>query len=223
MNRRDALKTLATIAMTPMVKLRAGIDREALMLPFCGESSRYTLHVPFQQGSLTYATDSWRIVRAELTAPEIVGEKRLPPAAKLFEDSWHPRQWIEMPRPEVKELVISNGDDPFGICPVCLGREISFGENYPDREVLEDLMRRGIRWDVDENAHGDESCPQCRGREYYGPSVVVIGEERCSFAMMAPIWNLPGILRVSVNQKRGAPLLFTADGFEGMVMPLAEI
>jgi hypothetical protein len=221
MKRRTALKAMAAALLTPLVRLRTEINREALMMPFClpYESLKYDLQQPFQQGSLTYATDTYRMIRAELTGPEITGERRLPPAGKVWNEHWNPVEWFEFQRPAITDLV-SRDDGLDGTCPVCLDRMVSFGEHYPSREILEDLCRRGVRWDVDDNTHGDESCPQCHGKAYYGPSLARISDKLLSFDKLAPIWNLPCPVRFALNKDPRGPVLFTADGFEGLVMPM---
>lgn len=219
MNRRIALKAIASFAMAPLIRLRPQIDREALLLPFCGDSYKYDLQEPFQHGSLTYATDTFRIIRTELISPEVCGERRLPPAEQTWRDWWHPCGWREVERPALSDLV-HRSDGIFGACPQCLDRMISLGEFYPDQETIEDLMRRGVRWDVDENTHGDEFCDLCRGRDYNGPTAITIGSQRVDYALMDPVWRLPGPIYIAANQRSGGPILFRADGFEGMAMPL---
>lgn len=111
LTRRTVLKSIAAALMAPTVRLRTEIDREALMRPFCGEDYRYSLSEPFQQGSLTYCTDSRRIIRAELTAPELVGERRLPNAVGLWNNKWRDGRWTPIYRPERTDLLRPIGSD----------------------------------------------------------------------------------------------------------------
>lgn len=217
--RRTALKAIAAALMAPTIRLRPEIDREALMRPFCDvdEGFRYQLNAPFQQGSLTYCSDSRRIIRAELTCPEVVGERRLPNAVELWGRHWRNGQWMPGERPQITDLLVSLDRDISGVCPKCLGRRISLGDKYPDSEDT-----TPINYDPDDNSIGDASCEQCRGLTYYGPSEVNIGGLRYCYGMLAPMYDLPG-LRISPSGHPDHPLLFRADGFEGMVMPLVQI
>jgi hypothetical protein len=217
LTRRTTLKAIAAALMAPTIRLRPEIDREALMRPFCDttEGYRYQTNEPFQQGSLTYCTDSRRIIRAELTLTEIVGERRLPNAVGLWGQHWHPSQWIEIERPEISQLLIPIGNDYGSTCPQCLGRRISLGDQYPDENDP-----RLINYDPDDNTIGDESCSLCRGLDYFGPSEMEIGGHRFAYRLMAPIFDLPGV-KFSPPKHKEEPGLFLADGFEGMLMPLA--
>lgn len=221
--RRTVLKTIAAALMAPTIRLRPEIDREALMRPFCGGDYRYSLSEPFQQGSLTYCSDAYRVIRAELTAPEIVGERRLPNAAGLWARHWKQGQWKPVERPRISELLLPRGKDRDGVCPKCLGRRISLGDEYPDtddNEVAERIYKLGF--DVDDNTVRDESCKHCRGLDYYGPSQVEIAGFRFSYHLLAPMYDLPGVIIRPPTNNEDDPMLFQADGFEGMVMPLHE-
>ena len=214
--RRTVLKAIAAALMAPTIRLRPEIDREALMRPFCDvdEGYRYQLNAPFQQGSLTYCTDSRRIIRAELTCPEVVGERRLPDAAGLWNHYWRNGQLRPVERPQISELLLPRGKDRDGVCPKCLGRRISLGDFYP---YSDDKL---VNYDPDDNSVGDESCELCHGLSYYGPSQVEIGGFRFSYHMLAPMYDLPGVMVRPPTNNEDDPMLFKADGFEGMVMPL---
>lgn len=221
--RRTVLKSIAAALMAPTVRLRQEIDREALMRPFCGEDLRYSLSEPFQQGSLTYCSDTRRIIRAELTCPELVGERRLPNAVGLWNEKWRDGQWIEIERPEITDLLPSPLEDLDNVCPLCLGRRISLGAEYPyrhNKEMDERMYRLG--YDPDDNTIRDETCPRCQGRDYYGPSEFAINGLRYRWAMLAPIFDLPNV-RFLPSEYEELPLLFKADGFEGMTMPLVQV
>ena len=218
--RRTALKAIAAALMAPTVRLRKEIDREALMRPFCGDDWRYSVSEPFKQGSLTYCTDARRIIRGELAAPEIVGERRLPDAVGLWGKFWQPQQWIEVDRPQIGELLVSRGDDREGICPVCFGRRISLGDTFPDlSDPAEDVRMHRLDCDIDDNTIRDASCTHCRGLDYYGPWQLEIGGHRFAYNMIAAVFDLPGV-KFHMPEVEGRPLLFCAEGFEGMVMPL---
>ena len=211
--RRTVLKSIAAILMAPTIRLRPEIDREALMRPFCGESCRYSLEEPFQQGSLTYCTDARRIIRAELTCPEIVGERRLPNAVRLWRNHWRNGQWIPVERPQISELLMPHYQGVDGVCPKCLGRRISLGDQYPAGDY-----NTFPSYDPDDNSIGDTSCEQCQGRAYYGPSEVEIGGYRFCYAMLSPMYDIPDV-QIIPPRFPDEPMLFRADGFEGMVMP----
>ena len=222
--RRTVLKSIAAALMAPTIRLRPEIDREALMRPFCGEDFRYAIDQPFQQGSLTYCTDARRIIRAELSCPEINGERRLPNAAGLWKQYWgNNPQWIPVERPELNELLLPRGDDYQGVCPLCLGRRISLGDTYPDfDDKTVDRRIHDLQYDVDDNSIGDAACERCHGREYWGPSEVEFSDGiRFRYDMLAPMYDLPGLM-VSPTKYDGLPMPFKADGFEGMIMPLAS-
>lgn len=224
LTRRTVLKSIAAALMAPTVRLRSGIDREALMRPFCDtdEGFRYHLNAPFQQGSLTYCTDAWRIIRAELTCPELVGERRLPNATGLYEKHWRDGDWIPIGRPMISELLVSRDNEYGCTCPSCFGRRVSLGEKHPDfDDPVIDKRVHALGYDIDDNTVGDESCPVCKGLDYYGPGQMEIGGLRYSYAVLAPVFDLPNV-KFLPSPSDVVPILFKADGFEGMVMPLAE-
>lgn len=220
--RRTVLKSIAAALMAPTVRLRQEIDREALMRPFCGEDLRYSISEPFQQGSLTYCTDARRIIRAELTMPELVGERRLPNAVGLWNKNWRDGQWIPIEKPAIKDLLLPNTEEYWCVCPECFGRRISLGETYPDpNDEANERKIHQLGYDIDDNTIRDETCPLCKGREYDGPSEFEIHGIRHSWHIIAPIFDLPNV-RFLPPESAEAPLLFKADGFEGMSMPLVQ-
>jgi hypothetical protein len=87
-SRRTVLK-LAAAALFPVVKLRGNVPDEKLLMQFCSdESIRYSLQSPFGVGSLTYATDGYAMVRAEIANRQEIGERRVPQADRVFEKYW---------------------------------------------------------------------------------------------------------------------------------------
>lgn len=107
-----------------------------------------------------------------------------------------------------------------GICPECLGRRISLGSEYPDfHDKAVDYRMCKLGYDVDYNTIRDESCPLCKGLDYYGPSQVEINGFRYSYHMLSPIFDLPNVM-VLPPETQTEPMLFKADGFEGMTMPI---
>lgn len=233
-SRRTFVKSLAATAaglLVPIVNLRPTIDREALMLPFCGDiGSRYDFSAPFGIGSLTYATDNLRVIRAELTCREECGERRLPSAAHVesfWREMWQPAgEFRDFRLPRIDELRHACLHDMYRECPECGGRIVSCGDYYPGYEQIEEFARQGLTYDVDENAVSDASCSVCRGQIYVGPHLVRIGEDYYSRHLLIDVANLPGV-RVTTGAETFAgrslfdrPLLFEADGFEGIVMPV---
>jgi len=223
LTRRTVLKSIAAAMMAPTIRLRNEIDREALMRPFCGDDFRHSLSEPFQQGSLTYCTDARRIIRAELTAPEIVGERRLPNAVRLWNQNWRSGQFMPIKHPAINDLLPSSEPDIPGTCPKCFERRVCLGAEYPpcDDDGMVSMRLQRLGWDVDDNTVRDASCPLCHGLEYYGPSQMEIGRLRYSYALIAPVFALPGVVFLPA-EATGQPLLFRAEGFEGMAMPLQQ-
>jgi hypothetical protein len=104
MTRRSFVASVAMSLVAPRIRLRPSIDREALMLPFCGDFGRFDLKSPFGVGSLTYATDSIRMVRAELSNRHEDGDRRVPDVERVFRDLWHPGEFAPLAQPAVSEL-----------------------------------------------------------------------------------------------------------------------
>lgn len=222
MNRRTALKLIASAFVAPLVHLRSEIDRERLMLAFCdGDFCRYNIGSPFSVGSLTYATDARKMVRAELPSRVESGERRIPDVESCWESFWHPGEFVplELPAVDAPSLVIPPAGS--GVCPLCDDRRLSFGDRWPSEEEIEAVRD----WDVDDNTYRDPNCPLCRGRDFKGPSALRVGGILMNYSQLKPIAALPNV-RISANRKyegdHFGPLLFRADGFEGMAMGLAK-
>lgn len=228
-SRRSFLGASAAVAAAalfgPKISLRSEIDRERLMLPFCGENYRWDLAAPFGVGSLTYATDARRIIRAEIIGRKEVGERRIPNVNGLWRDEWKPDgELIPFEKPPLSS--IRWGFHNHGDCPDCGGRRIPWdgvGKEYPN---LDDAgfkhLERERGYDVDDNCVFDPACRTCRGRPYKGPSLFEFRGQFYSAALLLPIWDLPGV-KIGVAQPdrdKERKLLFAADGFEGIVCPV---
>lgn len=229
-SRRSFIGTTAAVAAAmfgPRITLRSEIDREKLMLPFCDSwgNARWDLDAPFGVGSLTYATDAKRIIRAELNNRKEEGERRIPRVESLWLKEWHPvGELFPFERPSLDS--IRYGFHGFCDCPACGGRRVPWdgvGKEYPN---LDDAgfkhLERERGYDVDDNCVFDPSCETCKGRPYKGPSLLRFRDQFYSAALLLPIWDLPNV-RLGVgpaDKDGGRRLLFTADGFEGIVCPI---
>lgn len=223
MNRRSALKTIGLTLLAPIVRLRQTVDRENLLRAFCDdwEGGRYNLQYPFSVGSLTYGSDLRHLVRAELSSVVEDGTRKIPDVEWAWNQYWHPSRFVpfELPPADSPRLVTPR-DDWGAICPLCDDRRISFGDRHPASldEVPPD-------YDPDDNTYRDPSCPLCRGRTFYGPSQLIVEGVRMSYSRLKPIAALPNV-RVAGNMVRQegqpGPLVFVADGFEGMAMGIRD-
>lgn len=224
MQRRSFLKLVAASFMVPCVQLRREIDRESLILAFCDtDSFRYDFDRPFAIGSLTYATDSRHMVRAELSNRREDGERRLPEnVEECFNKYWNPGEWRPFELPPIESLVKYPVEmDKTGMCPLCGDRWIFLGDRYPNEDEMEHL-RLTASYDVDTNEIRDTSCQLCHGRDYYGPSSLEVCGVLLSYHRLKPIAAIPGVM-VAANQNRDqdSPILFRGCGIDGMAMGLA--
>lgn len=223
-SRRSALKSIALAIVAPTVRLRQSVDREALMRAFCcpeGWCSRYDIDQPFNFDSLTYACDYRHAVRAELSNTIEEGTRRIPDMQKCWGEYWHPGHFVPFELPPVDSpLLVTCQGGYCGICPLCDDRRISFGDRYP--ASLDEVP---IGYDPDDNTYRDPSCPLCRGSEdFSGPSQLIVQGVRLSYSRLKPLAALPG-LRVAGNVRQHTtegPLVFKADGFEGMAMGISS-
>lgn len=233
-SRRSFLGASAAVAAAalfgPKISLRSEIDRERLMLPFCAAEDycRLDIDAPFGVGAFTYATDARRMVRAEIANRCEVGERRIPNVSATWKTLWLPSsEFRPFERPAVESLAWKFKE--FNICPTCGGRRVPWdgvGEHYPSSEADTAMRIEGRDYDVDDNTTLDPACELCHGKTYDGPSLLKIGNAFFGMSMLLPVWNLPG-LKITLREpmldsfRRDViqPLLFTADGFEGAVMP----
>jgi hypothetical protein len=227
MNRRSALQIIGASLFAPIVRLRPTVDREKLLRAFCDDwgISRYDLDQPFNVGSLTYASDSRSAVRAELCSAVEDGTRRIPDMDCVWQRLWHPSEFVPFELPPVdspllvKPLPVGNFMG-MGTCPLCDDRRISFGEHYPS-SLDEERTLPG--YDPDDNTYRDPSCPLCRGMDFTGPSELIVQGVRMNYSRLKPIAALPNV-RVAGNLRHvesGGPLVFKADGFEGLAMGLS--
>lgn len=220
-SRRRFVQMIAAAMAVPIIELRPGIPREKLMLNFCCEDYlRYNLKQPFGVGSLTYATDSHAMIRTELLNRSEVGEMRIPPVEKVWNDYWNPiGQWRELDETMLTPSIIRK----YQHCPKCGGVEVSYGEAYPtDNEELFQLVSK-YGYDVDDNTIRDRSCDVCHGLEYTEAAVSdVLGVFHSSF-MLKRIAALPNAMVCrSEFDKDDNVVLFRADGFHGISLGYHE-
>jgi hypothetical protein len=235
-SRRSFLGASAAVAAAALfgskISLRSEIDRERLMLPFCApwDYCRFDIDAPFGVGVFTYATDSRRMVRAEIANRCEVGERRIPNVSATWKTMWLPSgEFRPFERPAVESLQWkwrAKGEDE---CPACGGRRVPWdgvGKEYPSEEQWEAMSAEGREWDIDNNTTLDPSCELCHGKTYDGPSLLKIGAAFFKMSILLPLWDLPGLkialrepMLDSFERKVYQPLLFRADGFEGLVMP----
>lgn len=204
--------------MAPIVTLRPAVDREALLSRFVDdiEGTRFDLTAPFSCGSLTYATDAKSICRAELANREFNGERRLPNVAECWERYWRPATpFRQLVLPRIDELTITL---EYGICPLCDGRRIFLGSEYPPMgESGEPDGRTYPDYDCDTNTIADKSCALCRGRPYHGPQCVDVGGVKMQYTRLKPICALPNVVAARSDADPMC-MLFMAEGFDGLAM-----
>lgn len=231
LTRRSMMQAVAAMLFAPTITLRETDNREKLLAAFCYDDNyghrRFDINDPFRVGSLAYATDAKQICRAELPAiRDNEAERRIPPVESLWKSLWHPQKWTPFVLPEYSRLTHKAS---YPLCPECGNRRISCGEAYPTREWLESQEASDYDYDVDDNSIRDQSCPACRGKDYREASIVMIAGEPFEYFPMRRIAALPNV-RVTISraiheEKSIQPsrvLLFQADGFEGMAMPIAS-
>lgn len=213
-SRRSVLKSFVATAaaiMAPAVKLRPAVPDERLMLAFCEDEPgfRWKLDKPFGVGSLTYATDRFAMVRAEIANRQQEGEVKLPPVSKVWTQYWEPSgRWQPVTPELIRPTLNVNGVE----CPDCGGRRISLGDQYPG---INDYPGPG--YDPDDNSVYDSSCKTCYGHAMDCPrnQVCVVDGVPHSAWLMRRIMSLPNA-RVCSSRFDDLTILFTADGFEGI-------
>lgn len=221
MNRRTALKIVGSALFAPIVKLRQAVDQERLLRAFCDDDSgggRYDLADPFSFGSLTYASDYRHVVRAELSSRIEDGTRRIPDVHQVWDRYWQPSQFVPFELPDVDSPLLLMPDCKYGgVCPLCDDRRLSFGEHYPSSQEESDAL---IDYDPDDNTVRDSSCPLCNGQTFLGPSQLLVCGVKLSYSRLKPLAALPNV-RVAGNLRQEStegPLVFKADGFEGLAM-----
>lgn len=215
LSRRSTLKAIAAAIMAPTIHLREAIPDERLLMAFCNpDVFRFDFDKPFGVGSLTYASDSYSLIRCELASRVEDGERHLPKnVIEVWDAFYRPTQWRDL-TPD--DLIPTEGVT--GLCPYCGDRRVSFGVQWPtDQEYADDLPD----WDPDDNTIRDKSCKHCHGCYYEGPSCVRIG------GILHDSWRLRRILAlpnprvcaaavVSDDERISRAIVFKADGFEGI-------
>jgi hypothetical protein len=217
--RRGFIGSSLAALLLPTIKVNNTVDRERLLSQFCddsGRNQRFDMDRPFIAADrLAYATDSRIMCRTEIAAPDISGTGKPPPVIAAWHSYWRPDSaWVRDGLPAVADLKICT---PFGVCPLCEGRRIVLPEfpNFDDRQVDATMSRLG--YCIDDNSVGDESCPQCRGRDdYSGPALVDLCGAHVYYRYAKLMHTLPGVqfCRSEVEDV----VLFRADEFEGIAM-----
>jgi hypothetical protein len=225
-SRRTVLKGIAAAIMAPTIQLRASVPDERLMLAFCDpDCSRWAIDAPFGWGSLTYATDTRAMIRAEIANRQEVGERKLPPKIDQIWESWFrpAQQWRQLTPDDIQPTIA----DGIGMCFECGDRRVSYGDEYPDLNewgYFTDERCGRLGYDIDDNTIRDESCPTCKGLAYGHKNITVIcGQEHQSHNLKR-ILALPNamVCPSELHMDKHAPgLLFRADGFEGIALGLA--
>jgi hypothetical protein len=223
-SRRSVLKGIAAAMMAPTIQLRPSVPDERLMLAFCDpDCSRWAIDAPFGWGSLTYATDTRAMIRAEIANRQEVGERKLPPKIDQIWESWFrpARQWRQLDPSDIEPT-----HDGIGVCWECGDRRVSLGESYPELDEwgsFSDKRLYRLDYDIDDNTIRDESCPRCKGMDSGHKTVAVLfGQEHQSHNLKRII-ALPNVMVCpsELSLERHAPgLLFRADGFEGIALGL---
>lgn len=217
--RRTALKTIAAAIMSPTIKLRNAVPDERLLSAFCDpEPWRYDFTKPFGVGSLTYASDSFALIRCELTNRVEDGERCLPRnVLEVWNGRWSDNvRWSDL-TPD--DLIPTEQGSGYALCPCCGNRRVFFGEKYPDDQEHADALPD---WDVDDNTIRDVSCEACHGREYTGPSCVKIdGVLHKSFTLQR-VLALPNPQVRGIRNDKYGTVLFRADGFQGISLGMCR-
>lgn len=225
-SRRSVLKGIAAAMMCPTIQLRASVPDERLLLPFCAtEFSRYSLDAPFGWGSLTYASDSMAMIRAEIGNRQEVGERRLPNVQQVWDCWFRPAsQW----RPLTPSDIEPTAQDGVGKCWLCGDRRVSYGPDFPEVNEFgqfEDERCNRLGYDIDTNTIRDESCQRCKGRDFgHDTLCVLFGQEHQSHNLRR-IVALPNVMVCTSEfnpKKHASALLFRADGFEGIALGLVS-
>lgn len=222
--RRTVLKTIAAALMCPTIQLRQSIPDERLLSAFCAGGGDYysmlfSIGEPFGVDSLTYATDSKAMIRAEIANRCEVGEKRLPPVGKVWPEYWHHNgQWRPLEPGDIRPTIV----DVDCVCPDCGGRRVSLGDNFPDfSDPVADAMIHRLGYDVDDNSIRDASCMTCRGLKYAGPNITEICGVLHQTFRLRRILALPNV-QVTRSLANRHALLFRADGFEGISLGVVK-
>lgn len=213
-SRRTFLKAAAAVICAPRIELRPAIDREKLMLAFCDpDATRYSLEAPFGVDSLTYATDSYAMIRGELANRSELADRRIPNVTPVWNDLWHPRAWIDFDPSLLTPTLTTDGPH---LCPQCGCARVSLGDTYPDMTDSDEVQRiYSLGYDIDDNTIRDKSCSLCKGLEYDGPDVSnLLGIYHSTFYVKR-IAAIPNV-QISRSCADGDVVLFRGDGFEGV-------
>lgn len=217
-SRRSAIKLIASAITVPLIKLRESVPDEKLMLAFCdADVCRYDCSKPFGVGSLTYATDSRAMVRAEIVNRQECGEIKTPPCDAIWGKYWQPTgQWKPLTLEDIQPTI-----EHWCLCPDCGSRRIELPE-YPDlSDPIVNARYHRMAYDVDDNSIRDTSCKTCRGSDEKKPSAAEILGVRHSTWFARRILNLPNA-KVCRTQFIPEALLFVADGFEGVSLGVTK-
>lgn len=223
LSRRSFMRAVSAAITVSLVDLRKEVPRESLMLPFCDHDYgyKYDLRQPFGQGSLTYATDYWAMIRAELANRRDVGEGRLPDALGCWKQYWHPSfDWVPL---DGELLTPTLRAKDYAMCPECGLRRVSLGDEYPDHTDNElTAMLSKYDYDVDDNTIRDKSCTVCHGLEFEGPDICPLLGTYHSRFLLTRIAALPNP-QICLSRSMPNALLFRADGYEGITLGLDPV
>jgi hypothetical protein len=209
--RRSLLRAAVVAAMAPVIELRNSVPDEKLMLAFCDpDCNRYDLNQPFGVGSLTYASDTWAMVRADIPNRVEIDERRLPRnVSAIWQEHWHPDRFV----PLTESLMTPTEPSDYPLCPVCGDARVKFTPDHKNPEHVN--LCRVYDFDPDEFTIRDRSCECCSGLDYVGPDISnVCGIRHRSFYLRR-IAALPNA-KVCRSRSVASALLFVADGFEGI-------
>lgn len=210
-SRRSFLNAIAAAITVPIIDLRKAVPRENLLLKFCGEDARYSLRQPFSVGSLTYATDNRAMIRTELCNPSEVGEMKIPPVGRVWNEYWLPSgQWKHVDEQMLQPSIVKE----WQLCPKCGCERVSYGEGIPPYPDVIELIGK-YSYDTDDNTIRNRSCEVCHGLDYKEAAFSdVCGWPHSSF-MLKRIAALPNAM-VCRSATRNDAILFRADGFQGI-------
>lgn len=221
--RRTAIRAIGAAMIAPCVTLRNEIDRERLLSAFvCPHDSWYDITKPFGVGSLTYATDARHICRAELVSRVEEGERRLPiNLDQLYRSHWEGcGELVPFELPDWRKACIVPQDQSYSFtCPECCGRRVSMGDHYPPQEWLDGREASDYEYDIDDNTIRDKMCPACKGKDWHGPSILIVDGVRFEYARLKAVAALPNVRVARSGFGTGdEAIVFRAEGFEGVSM-----
>ena len=230
--RRSFAKSIASLLMAPLLKYQPEqIDRHKLLGMFLDdihyESRRWDLRRPYVVGDYSYASDGRIMARISTSEAEHDDELiQIPPVEKAWSNLFQPDSFKPFRLADIDEL--QPAERHFGICPMCLNRRVSLGNNYPISTTPASELPD---YDPDDNTIRDKSCELCHGKEYTAHCYQQIGESQICFRFAKILAEIPGC-EVScgpvVTNFRTVDIptpvtLFRSEiGIAGIVMPVVK-